>query len=690
MRATADTTDTYEKMTIKTISSQQAVHLTHPKYRPDIDGLRAIAVLSVVIFHAFPKWLNGGFVGVDIFFVISGFLISTIIIGSLERDSFSFMTFYGRRIKRIFPALLLVLVFSLMFGSVVLFDDEFKLLGKHIGGGAVFASNYLLWQESGYFDNAAATKPLLHLWSLAVEEQFYIFWPLLLWVAYKKRLNFFAITIVVASISFALNIGGMHSDPVATFYSPQTRFWELMVGSVLAYVMQRKVNVGGFLVHAFSGWYTAPIMRNLQSIFGTLLIVFSLFVTKESNFPGWWAILPTLGALLIISAGEEAWFNRVVLSSRILVWFGLISFPLYLWHWPLLSFARIIESQTPPFDVTIVVLLISIIFAWLTYRFIEMPIRYGEFGKFKITALVILMSIMGFLGYECNQGHGVLRMPEGAASEEYRRNGADGGDKGYSTFGCGVADMAEQKLFPHCIHDSRQNPKYALLGDSKAEAIYGGLFRTSNENGRWLFIGNTVPIISEDKIYKRYQQFTKVAIKAIAENNDIEKVVLVTAIRQIFHLSSTSSIEDLPDNKNLMKAFNGLKHTINILVDAGKDVVIVVDNPTLPDPKDCTGRESYIPIFKEVFTRKVNNLCYLKLSRHLELSKQYRMLLTMVEREFPGKVRVFDTTKYMCDVEKGGCSPYKNGRALYSYTDHISDYAAGLIGVDLNEFLRSD
>ena len=161
--------------------------LSHPKYRPDIDGLRAIAVLSVVIFHAFPNSLKSGFIGVDIFFVISGYLISSIIFENIDRGSFSFAQFYGRRIKRIFPALSLVLLSCLVFGWFGLLGDEFKQLGKHMAAGAGFVSNFFFWQESGYFNNAAETKPLLHLWSLAIEEQFYIVWPLLVWVWRKIR-----------------------------------------------------------------------------------------------------------------------------------------------------------------------------------------------------------------------------------------------------------------------------------------------------------------------------------------------------------------------------------------------------------------------------------------------------------------------------------------------------------------------
>src|SRR5262245_28111594 len=205
-------------------------------YRPDIDGLRAVAVLSVVGFHAFPEWIKGGFVGVDIFFVISGFLISRIIFGGLEEGRFNYAAFYGRRIRRIFPALALVLFACLICGSFISQAGELEQLGRHIAAGAGFVSNFILWSEAGYFDNAADTKPLLHLWSLGIEEQFYIVWPLTLWLAWKRKFHVLAVTLVMAVGSFYLNVRGATQDLVATFYSPQTRYWELLSGSVLAWL----------------------------------------------------------------------------------------------------------------------------------------------------------------------------------------------------------------------------------------------------------------------------------------------------------------------------------------------------------------------------------------------------------------------------------------------------------------------
>jgi peptidoglycan/LPS O-acetylase OafA/YrhL len=317
-------------------------HLLHPKYRPDIDGLRAIAILLVLLFHGFPTKVSGGFIGVDIFFVISGFLISTIIYENLERGTFNFIDFYARRIKRIFPALLLVLVVSYTLGWFALLGDQYKQLGKHIAAGVGFVSNFVLWEEVGYFDNTAETKPLLHLWSLGIEEQFYVAWPLLLWLSWKARLSLPTITIIIALFSFGLNIKGIGNDATATFYSPQTRFWELLCGSLLAWFVLHEKRETYLFNARFDRWLLSLIPKrlsstkrrtfaNLSSLLGLLFIIYGTYrIDRNSSFPGEWAIIPVLGAVLLIFAGSEAWINRTILSNRILVWFGLISFPLYL------------------------------------------------------------------------------------------------------------------------------------------------------------------------------------------------------------------------------------------------------------------------------------------------------------------------------------------------------------------------
>jgi peptidoglycan/LPS O-acetylase OafA/YrhL len=449
-------------------------HLTHPKYRADIDGLRAIAILAVVVYHAFPMWVKGGFIGVDIFFVISGYLISTIIFQNLQRDSFSFIQFYSRRIKRIFPALILVLVACLTFGWVTLLPDEYKQLGEHIAGGAGFISNFVLWNESGYFDKAAETKPLLHLWSLGIEEQFYILWPLLLWVTWKQRFNWLLVTIVIATISFALNVKGVRSDVVATFYSPQTRFWELLIGSLLAYEALYKPNAFRAATQKLAPVTNDTMLRNMQSLLGLLLIGAGvLLITKERHLPGTWALLPTLGAAFIISAGPEVWLNRKILSNRVLVWFGIISYPLYLWHWPLLSFARITESETPSAAMQSTLILASIALAWLTYRLVEKPIRFGKHNAIKTIGLILLMLAVGCAGYGTYRWNGLgFRFPpliQKLTSYQYNYGA------GYRVGTCLLNPEQDYTAFSKCATPISKDKKTLLLwGDSHAADLYSG------------------------------------------------------------------------------------------------------------------------------------------------------------------------------------------------------------------------
>lgn len=304
------------------------------KYRADIDGLRAIAVLAVVIFHAFPAYAPGGFVGVDVFFVISGFLISSGIFNNLNQEKFSFREFYGRRVKRIYPALLLILLVCFVLGWFILMSDEYAQLNKHILGASGFVSNFILLSESGYFDNAAETKPLLHLWSLGIEEQFYIIWPILIWGFWKKRSNLLSLILLTALLSFGLSIVGIHRDISKTFYMPFTRFWELIAGSILAYVtlfqyaniskfknVLEKILRSALRIPSEKSNYT--LVNNIQASLGLVFILFAVSnFSSKLLFPGWWALVPVIGSVLIIDAGEASWLNCNLLSGRIFVWFN--------------------------------------------------------------------------------------------------------------------------------------------------------------------------------------------------------------------------------------------------------------------------------------------------------------------------------------------------------------------------------
>lgn len=353
------------------------------KYRPDIDGLRAVAIILVAAFHAFPDMRGGGFVGVDVFFVISGFLITGIILDDLKGGSFSIRSFYVRRILRIYPALLITLIGCYSFGWFWLLPEEFASLGKHIAGGAGFAANFVLWNESGYFNVQSELTPLLHLWSLGVEEQFYLVWPLFLYLALKKNLSTIFLLLSLFAVSFLTNVFRIESDPVGTFYLPHTRFWELMAGSIVAYfsqaVSEQPVAGSYAFLRTLTALRSSSIIKNGCAWLGLgLLTAVVAVLDKQKAFPGWWALMPVASAALLIVSGPEAWLNRRVLSHPILVFTGLISYPLYLYHWPLLVFANIVGMGDVPVAIRLLMLSASAVLAWCTYRFIELPLRLGS------------------------------------------------------------------------------------------------------------------------------------------------------------------------------------------------------------------------------------------------------------------------------------------------------------------------
>ena len=533
--------------------------LLNSKYRPDIDGLRAVAVVAVVAFHAFPNWVRGGFIGVDVFFVISGYLISTIIFENLDRNTFSFTEFYARRIRRIFPALLLVLITCFILGWLALLPDEYKQLGKHIAGSAGFVSNLVLWNESGYFDNSAETKPLLHLWSLGIEEQFYIIWPLFLWVSWRRRFNPLVVTIIIAVSTFILNLKGVKHDMVATFYSPQSRFWELLSGSLLAWFSLYKKDALAHIKSKIDGWISRAVCGNNQesdykalanflSFTGMFFLLYGFWrINKELDFPGKWALLPVLGTVLIIASGSKAWVNRTILANKIAVWFGLISFPLYLWHWPLLSFARIVESEVPSLKIRIAVISLSVVLAWFTYKLVERPMRFGKHGRTRVTALIVLMAIVGYVGFNAYDRNGLaFRMKDREQFIDYFENSfpnwryfkkinllvewraecAYFNTKKYLEEGKLAGGITDSKpineLDISCYkRDSRFKNSVLVWGDSHAQSLSSGLVEFMPDNWQILQVASSIcspnPNIDSPSSESQCKQSNYFAMKTIKE-----------------------------------------------------------------------------------------------------------------------------------------------------------------------------
>ncbi len=439
--------------------------MIHPKYRPDIDGLRAIAVLIVVGFHAFPEWLHGGYIGVDVFFIISGFLISTIIFGNLKAGSFSFLDFYSRRIKRIFPALLVILVTLLILGWNFFIPEDYAKLGKHVFAGAAFVSNFVSLSEFGYFDDAAEFKPLLHLWSLGIEEQFYIVWPVILWFAWRLRISLPLMILTMVAGSFALNVYRSGFDTTFAFFSPLTRAWELLIGAGLGYV--------GYFQRDRLAVFNR-IDKSLLSFTGLAMLLFGcLVLNRQSMFPGWWALLPTVGAALIIAAGPQSWLNRSCLAARPLVAIGLVSYPLYLWHWSLLSFFSVLENARPSLSSRALVVLASFVLAWLTYRLVETPVRKAKHTRLVTFLLCVLMACVASIGLYLYKASGVA----GQTSQPLL--------KGTMAIEVCTTGFRENQL---CIFGNRSAQETILVfGDSHAEHLTAALNETLGNRYKIIF-----------------------------------------------------------------------------------------------------------------------------------------------------------------------------------------------------------
>lgn len=638
----------------------------HPAYRADIDGLRALAVLAVVIYHAFPKALPGGFAGVDVFFVISGFLISSIIMGSLGRGSFSFADFYARRVRRIFPALSLVLTACIAFGWFALFPDELKLLGKHVFGGTAFISNFFLWNEVGYFDTAAETKPLLHLWSLGIEEQFYIFWPLILAWTYRRGGKVARVLLALAALSFLVNIAGVHRYASATFYSPASRVWELLLGALLAYMSVHQLSL-------FAGVRTAGAQdggerllldpassraRSVRSVLGLALLVSAYaFLNSKQHFPGWAALLPVLGALCLIGAGPQAWVNRVLLSNRVLVWFGLISYPLYLWHWPLLAFAHIVESGVPAAKVRALAVVAAVALAWLTYRLVERPFRTSRTprqGRAKAAVLVAAMLALAAAG-----GYLVKRdgMPKRSAVVNNALQQKDL---------ILVEDVANAKackerygfasLYEYCLlDDAKKDPTVLVLGDSHAYHLVAGQTRYWRGQGEntWM-LGTRIPFVGLPVGEDPYQKATPLMMDLALKTASVKTVVLSTAYR----LNGGND-----ETRAYVAAF---RDTLRQLEAAGKHVIVVNDVPKLDfEPRACIRRGAVAG----TQTRADCSLPRSVYDQDVGGPQGHAAMLAAVLKDFPN-VQLFDAAAQLCDAQR--CKVMIAGMLMYRDTHHLS------------------
>lgn len=645
--------------------------LIHPAvglsdYRPDVDGLRALAVLSVLLFHAFPGALPGGFAGVDVFFVISGYLISDLILRDCEAGRFSLRQFYARRVRRIFPALLLVMAVFLGWGWLVLTAGEYEQLGRHVAAGAAFLGNFMFWREAGYFDNAADTKPMLHLWSLAIEEQFYLVWPLLLPLAWRRgRIGLGLLMLLALGGSFAASVWLADHDTVAGFYAPWSRAWELAAGASLALAQRR-------------GWVRGAFWQMIAQPLGLILLALSLGLIRPAwPWPGAWALGPVIASVLLLGSGRAAQpDHRPWLAHPLWVGVGLISYPLYLWHWPLLSMARVLYSQTPPAGVRALLLLAAAALAWLTFRFIERPVRFGPRRRATVGILCGLMLAMLLLGH-------VINRQRGWGWRHHALLNADpatmviGADRDRLRGDCPLPRPWPEGL-EWCLRDGQSPVTYLVLGDSKGEALYYGLAREAPPSVGGLMMG-PLSLLGDPQAGRNAQ-----VNQWIDAHPEVRVIVLANALRGLYRLDpETGFIAEPAIAQRRIEAVSRYGAAIARWIAEGRRVVFVKDNPTLPDPDSCvSGGMTGHALADRVFFRRENPRCRLRYSEHLSGTQAYQEFVAELQAAHPA-LRVFDPLPLLCDIPADQCTVVYQRRFQYSYGDHISDDASSRIARQL-------
>ncbi len=628
------------------------------KYRAEIDGLRALAVLPVILYHAGFEWFGGGFVGVDVFFVISGYLITTIIFSEMTEGNFSIVNFYERRARRILPALFFVMAACLPFAWAWMLPQNLLDFGESIVAVSTFVSNIFFWRESGYFANASELKPLIHTWSLAVEEQFYILFPLFLMIFWRLGIKLVMLILVfIFLISLSLAEWASTKYPSPNFFLLPTRGWELLIG----------VFISIYLKH--NSYFKSHAANQILSLLGFTMIVYSIFYFQKSTpFPSLYALIPTFGTGLLILTAVQSTLVHKFLSIKPIVGMGLVSYSAYLWHQPLLAFARYRFTDQLSDILLLFLCGLSIIIAWFSWRYVERPFR----NKAKITRRSIFQfSILGTLFFILVGA--LIIHNEGFKNRNYEVNQLsiklEWPAEGNISNGCISKFGGDQ----YCVvGDVTQPISMLLIGDSHANHFFIGLDNSLKQKGENLLMlgaGGCPPLIDVDmgfhhehgvklKCFDRMNSLYKNTLN----NNNISRVYLSFAQHTLFDMSLSfidvqNEINFSDDRYKSVKA--ALIRTINYFKSVGSEVVIIED---LPD----SNIEEYASC---IFWRGDKKSCLQKLALE-ESTKQYDLLLTELESEGYKVMRTHKGLKYF---------PYTNfsdnddmNNFLYRDNTHLS------------------
>jgi len=649
------------------------------QYRADIDGLRAIAVIPVVLFHAGTPGFDGGYVGVDVFFVISGYLITLLIRSQQERDGFSIAWFYARRIRRIFPALFTVMFFCVIFGWAAMSPSDFQNLGSSIFATSVFLSNVLFWKRTGYFEPAADQQPLIHTWSLAVEEQFYLLFPILMVALAKTGKKLIPVLALLTCISFVASAIFTFFDPVSTFYLSPFRIWELLLGSLLA-VNLISIQMG-------------PAVRNGCALAGLAMIFGPVTLySRETLFPGLSAAIPAVGAAMFIFAGERAscFVNRCI-AARPIVAVGLVSYSLYLWHFVLLACASYLVIGRLTSLQTYGLVAASCAVAALCWRFIEQPFRQSRkiFAQrqtlFRAAGLSICtFAAAGLFIRAMNGFEGRLTPQQRELAEAYKAMSAD-------TVPCSLTtvDGASRRDFCKLGNRPDQKPNFIVWADSHGIALRRAFFDLAEKEGSVGLLtsaGGCPPLLDIAITQAMPEDCVKISeavFDFIRSTPSIARVILVA--RWAYYVEGERYKDEPTDRfttktvslKNLSGATGkdtravvnrALDQTVTALRGAGKQVWIVGPVPEigLNFPKALylqamgLGRETDIAPLRADFDQRQANVV--------------SVIRGVAQKHAVGVVWPHEI---LCTAVS--CAVTSEGRPLYLDDNHLSDFGATVI-----------
>ena len=642
------------------------------KYRPEIDGLRALAVIPVILFHAGFELFSGGFVGVDVFFVISGYLITSILIEDIENKRFSIVNFYERRARRILPALFFVMLACLPFAWMWMLPGQMKDFSQSLVAVSLFASNILFWLESGYFAAAAEEKPLLHTWSLAVEEQYYVLFPIFLILAWRFGKNrVFWMIVVMAAISLLLSEWGWRNKATANFYLAPTRAWELFAGSIAAFIVQKK----------------GVQKNNLLAILGLAAIIFSIFFYDENTpFPSVYALVPVLGVVLLVLFGEKDTVAAKLLSMRGFVGIGLISYSAYLWHQPLFAFARIRSLEHPSMLLMLTLGSLSMVLAYFSWKYIEKPFRdKASIGKKSI----LVFSLVGLLcfilvGY---QGHSNDGYKERFSIEKTVYSSLTRSQRQSECFG---KDVIQRTDWFCNIGSSSSPPSIFVFGDSHSLSFLPAIDIALSENNKsGLFAGTSgctpflrIHSLRNDQLENNCNELN-LRVFNYVKHNAIDTLILVA--RWTYYTDGGYEGDDFSyiglretaerTQETSRSAFEyGLRETLSAYSEIGVNVIVLPQVPQQhSEPLDIYAQSSLSG--KSLTESSVSR------SQHLMLQEYVTSLFEAEE------VRLLDFTDTFCD--ESYCSVGTKQASFYFDDDHLSLDGSSLLVNPLVEFLSN-